>query len=177
MYRGVHATDAGMHGLWDVAAFAGIRDYDSWAAELLEDADIGRQIAAGRFVPLNLGSDGAMEIEVRVGSAADPAALSERERAYLVVSSEPYLLRSGGRVGVSGIEAVSSVPDAAAGEFPLPAGDHAATVHLIAWDEEPGMRTDDGPAAGALPDYVVLLNPPGPDPRYRTAVETFDRPS
>ena len=176
MHRGVYPTDAGMHCLWDQATFAKVRDYDSWASELLDDANIERHIRAGAFVPLNIGSDGAMEIEVRVGTAQAPAALSARESQYLIVRSEPYLLRTQGAVGISGIEHVAIPVADGAGDMAVPPGDYAVRVHLIAWDEEPGMQTDQGPAAGALPDYVVLIDPVSNGTSFRSAVSTFPTP-
>lgn len=176
MHRGTYPTDSGMHCLWDQAAFASVNDYDSWARELLDDADIGRHIAAGALVPLNIGSDGAMEVEVRVGSPGAAAEVTDREAKYLIVGSEPYRLRAAGPVGVSGIEHVAATVGPGVGAIPLPPGEYAVTVHLIAWDEEPGMKTDDGPAAGALPDYLVLVNPAPAGASYRTAVRTFESP-
>jgi hypothetical protein len=78
-------------------------------------------------------------------------------------------------IGASGIEHITAAPGDDVGSIPLAAGDYAATVHLIAWDEEPGMQTDDGPAAGAPPDYLVLINPTQKGATFRTEVETFDR--
>lgn len=177
MHRGVYPTDSGMHCLWDQSAFASVNDYDSWASELLEDTDIARHIAAGHYVPISIGSDGAMEIEVRLGTPDSPAALMDRESKYLVVKSDPYRLHSTGAAGVCGIEYVAMPPSSDVGSIALQPGDYAVTVHLIAWDEEPGMQTDDGPAPGALSDYVVLINPATPGTQFRTSIETFDRPS
>ena len=44
---------------------------------------------------------------------------------------------------------------------------------------EPRPQDDDGaPKPGALPDFVVLINPEtGDDRGYRTKVETFDPPT
>lgn len=176
MHRGVYATGSGMHCLWDRSAFESVSDYDSWERELLQDKDIARHVASGAFVPLNIGSDGAMAIEVRLGTTDAPACLSERESTYLIVGSDPFLLRTSGAIGVGGIESVEGAPRDGVGTIQLPPGDYAATVHLIAWDEEPGMQTDDGPAAEALSDYVVLLNQAGPSTNYRQSIETFERP-
>jgi hypothetical protein len=176
MNRGVYPTGSGMHCLWDQAAFAAVTDYDTWARELLDDRDIERHIKAGHFVPLNIGSDGAMEVEVRIGTSDSAAELSQRESKYLIVGSEPYRLHSSGSIGVCGIEHVAVPPEAGTGTVTLPPGEYMVTVHLIAWDEEPGMQTDKGPAAGALPDYVVLVNPAAPGTRFRTAVRSFDQP-
>jgi hypothetical protein len=171
-HRGVYMTDAGMHCLWDSTAFEGVTDYDSWARELLEDRDIERHICAGHFVPLNIGSDGAMEVELRVGTKDQPAELTPRDTQYLIVASQPYLFRSSGSVSVSGIERVSGSPEGGS-TAALPKGQYSARVHLIAWDEEPGMQTENGPAKGALPDYIVLINPVADGEQFRTAVKTF----
>jgi len=177
MHRGIYPTASGMHCLWDQATFAGVSDYDSWGRELLNDSDIERHIAAGHLVPLNIGSDGAMEVEVRIGAPGEAAKLTDREATYLVVQSEPYRLRAAGPVAVSGLEHVAIPLGRKGGTIPLPPGEYAVTAHLIAWDEEPGMQTDNGPAAGALPDYLILINPAAAGEQYRTAVRTFETPA
>ncbi len=45
--------------------FVNIHDYDTWDAELGEDAGIQRHVAAGNLVPINTGSDGAFAFVVR----------------------------------------------------------------------------------------------------------------
>jgi hypothetical protein len=176
--RGTYPTSAGMHCLWDELAFSKVNGYDSWARELENDKDITRHIQAGHFVPLNIRSDGAMEIEVRLGAAATPSTLTERESQYVIVKSEPYLMRSSGHVHMSGIEHVAFPPRADVGTIALPAGAYAVTVHLMAWDEEPGMRTPEGnPAPGALPDFLVFVNPARGDESFRQSIETFPKPA
>jgi hypothetical protein len=172
LHRGDYVTNSGMHCVWSTAAFSDVVDYDSWASALLEDADIKRHIEAGNFVPLNIGSDGAMAVEIRVGTKEAPAALNTRETQYLIVASKPYRLRSEGTISVSGIEGVSGAPSADA-IVHLAAGEYSVRAHLIAWDEEPGMQTDNGPADGALPDYVVLVNPTTPGEQFRAELGTF----
>ncbi len=176
--RGTFITDSGMTCLWDPSAFADVRDYDSWEAKLLKDDDITRHIESGAFVPINIGSDGAYEIEVRVGAADNPAVLSAREAKYLVAESEPYLFRSTGRLCVSGIEHVDGKPGKNVGALSLPAGDYAVKLHLIGWDCEPGMTNDGGtPKEGALPDFVALVNPRPPGATgFRLKLQTFPSP-
>jgi homoserine dehydrogenase len=69
--------------VWSQPAFAEIHDYDSWEPELCEDEDIIRHIQAGHFVPINIGSDGVSEVELRVGSAGERAVITDRESKYL----------------------------------------------------------------------------------------------
>lgn len=172
--RGTYWTDSGMLCLWQAAAFQGVHDYDSWEKELLEDPDIIRHIKQGEFVPINIRSDGVFEVEIRMGAAE---ALDEREKRHLVVTSMPYLFRSVGELHVSGIEHVTARPGDAVGTLRVAPGDYAATIHLIAWDEEPGAADEQGnPKPDALPDFVVLMQPAlEKDRNYRTAVETFER--
>lgn len=176
--RGAYATDSGMTCLWNPAAFEEVVDYDTWETQLLEDKDIRRHMNAGAFVPINIQADGVYEIEVRVGTAAAPAVISDRETKYLTVASEPYLFRSAGTLCVSGIEFVEHEPGDGVGVLALPEGDYAVTVHLVAWDDEPGLKKKDGsPKNEALPDFVALLNPAGSgETKYRTKVETFPPP-
>jgi hypothetical protein len=173
--RRVFATDSGMLALWEPQRFRGITDYDTWERELLEDADIRRNIQEGAFVPLNIHADGAYDCMIRTGTVSEPAALSDRELRYLALSSEPYLFRSKGTLAISGLEHIGGSPGEAASLVPLISGDWVATVVLIDWGQEPGARAQDGkPAKTALPDFTVLLNFPAGGECYRTKVNTFE---
>src|SRR5262249_42952220 len=133
-------------------------------------------IVAGNFVPIYIRSDGAFEFEIHVGRIDAPAALTPREQRYLTVQSAPYLFRSQGEACLSGIEYVNGEIANAVGRFPLAAGDYAVCVHLIAWDDEPGMRDERGqPHTESLPDFIVLLNPAKPGIAFRDEVATFDQ--
>lgn len=169
-------TDAGMFGLWSPAVFADVIDYDTWESELLEDADIARHVIAGSFVPINIRSDGAFGIVARLGSAHAPAELTDRERRYAVVCSQPYLFVSNGEARISGIEHVTATDDAAL-RIAVPVGRWEVTVWLIAWNEEQGQVGETGrPAPSALPDFTLLINPANNrQGNYRTKIETFDR--
>jgi hypothetical protein len=90
------ATDAGMPARLSPAAFSKVVDYASWEPELLDDEDRLRHIRAGALVPINIHSDGAFGVVVRVGSAEADAGLTERESAYVLVSSKPYFFHSQG---------------------------------------------------------------------------------
>ena len=176
--RGAYVTDAGMLALWIPTAFQGVTDYDTWERELLDNDDIQRHIRLGAFVPININSDGCFEVEVRVGAVGNRSVINERERKFLFVTSEPYLLRSQSKVCLSGIEHVEREPSQQVGRLDLPPGDYSAVIHMIGWDEEPGSRTDDGkPTANALPYFLVILNPVVSETTFRTKVDTFDRPS
>ena len=46
------------------------------------------------------------------------------------------------------------------GALNLSPGEYSVTVNQIAWYDEPGMIDNDGDAlVGALPDFVILVNP------------------
>lgn len=179
----VLTTDAGSWLLWQPEAFAHVHDYDGWATELEEDTDILRHVRSGVAVPISIDSDGAFAFRVRVARARSrlrrptAADLTERERRYLTVSSEPYLLLSLGRVVISGIEHVGPFDSDRHLSVDVPEGRWVATAHLIEWDAEPGAKDHaGGPAPGALPDFVLLLNPEDDlMPPYRQSLATFDR--
>jgi len=170
-------TGAGIAALWDPASFATITDYDTWEAALLEDDDVVRYIERGSLVPICIGADFAGGVVVRCAANGHPAELTERERTYLYVSSEPYLFVSTGVGYVSGYEAIDNSPPPDLPRLDVPTGRHVATIHLLDWDAEPGASDEHGnPTEHALPDFVVLLNPEiGPQPNYRTNVESFER--
>ncbi|MFJ3882928.1 hypothetical protein ACIPW5_36430 [Streptomyces sp. NPDC090077] len=173
------ATDAGMLVLWDPQRFEAVVDYDTWEDELLEDEDIVRHIQAGSLVPLNAGGDGAFAVQIRSGTAAAPAALTERETAHQLVASQPYLFVSRGRALVGGIEDVSGDASDGVIEHPVPEGRYAVVVHLIDWQAEAGSQDAAGrPVPGALPDFVVLIDLAQPGQgAFRTAVNTFEAPN
>ncbi|MFJ8039625.1 hypothetical protein ACIRBX_03805 [Kitasatospora sp. NPDC096147] len=170
-------TDAGMLALWSPAAFARVVDHASWEPELLEDRDQLRHIRAGALVPVNIHSDGAFGVTVRLGSAEGRARLTDRESAHVFLTSEPYLYRSAGLACLSGIERVSGQPWPGTVRFAVAEGDHEAVVHVIDWEAEPGSVLADGtPSADALPDFVVLLNPATPaSGPYRMETATFEQ--
>ncbi|GAA2691211.1 hypothetical protein Apa02nite_032750 [Actinoplanes palleronii] len=169
------ASGAGMFGLWSPPAFRGVVDYGTWEAELLEDQDIDRHIRSGAFVPINIHSDGEFQFLVRIGSAGLPAALTVRERAYLVVASEPYLFVATDGALLSGIEHAGAKPGPAL-RVPLPPGRWQVCIFLLDWTAEPGHQDREGaPLPGALPDFTLLLNPAPPTAVFRTSIETFPR--
>ncbi|MYS20815.1 hypothetical protein GA0115240_123622 [Streptomyces sp. DvalAA-14] len=173
------ATDAGMLVLWDPQRFKAVVDYDTWEDELLEDEDIVGHIEAGSLVPLNVGGDGAFGVLVRSGTAAAPATLTKRETAHQLGASQPYLFVSRGRALVGGIEYVSGAASSGVIERPVPEGRCAVVIHLIDWQAETGSQDETGrPVPGALPDFVVLINPAQPGHEaFRTAVNTFEAPN
>ncbi len=174
--RGAFATDAGMHALWSPEAFSQVHDYQTWARELEDDADITRHISAGDFVPINIGRDMVAEVEVRMSSAG-VAALSERERRYLFLASEPYRFVSRGAVAVGGIEHVAGEVTRSTRAMPLAAGQWSVVVHMINWDDEPGAFASPGkPAVTALPDYLVTISPAVKGQAFRAELRTFPPP-
>jgi hypothetical protein len=159
----VVATDAGMHALWDTAAFGMIGDYDTWARELGDDADIERHIEACHLVPINIRSDGTFCVNVRADSGAMPE-LGADEKQRVVVSSEVYRLTTLGRIGLSGIEYVGPIDERVA-QGRLEPGEYDVIVHLMDYDEIPSRGNEH-------PDFVITLGPTAVG-AARTAVETF----
>jgi hypothetical protein len=170
------ATSAGLCGLWQPQRFDHITELDMWEDEVADDAALAGHISAGAFVPINVGGDGAFQVELR--GVEGPGRLTSRERTYLLVSSEPYLLVSEGSLELGGLEAVGGYSGADKIQVPLDAGRYSVIVHLIEWEAEPGSRDESGkPSASALPDFIVEIfeEPPG-GLIYRSKVETFERP-
>jgi hypothetical protein len=174
--RAFAVTDAGSCALWDPEAFEDIVDEGAWEDDPFDDDALRRYIRAGHYVPVSVGADGTYEVLVRVGTTAAPAALTDRERRYLIATSEPYLLvTTGGGACYSNAETVA-VPVEAAGHVPLPVGRWSVTVHEIDNMEEPGQLDAAGNlAATALPGFVLLIDP-APDTAgdHRTEFQTFD---
>jgi hypothetical protein len=168
-------TDAGLLGLWQPGHFADVTE-DNWDDRVAEDAALLQHIEAGAFVPVNIESDGSWQFTVRIGDPVEP--LSDRERRYLTVSSEPYLLVAEGETALSGLERVGrDLDDDEVTVLPTEAGRYAVTIHMIDWMDEPGMVDDnDEPREGALPDFVIEIVPESGKESYRTKLVSFDRP-
>ncbi|WP_175611220.1 hypothetical protein [Mycobacterium sp. SP-6446] len=168
-------TDAGMFAIWQPERFGAITDFESWEDEVSEDAALLRHIDAGAFVPIYIGGDGAFQFAVRGGQTRP--GLTDREQRYRLVSSEPYLFVSRGSARLGGLEAVGW-DDGDFVALPLPPGRYAVHVHLIEWNAEPGAAGPDGkPTANALPDFVIEISNPVGAERFRTSLQTFERPS
>jgi hypothetical protein len=170
------ATDAGLFGIWRTSAFAHVSELDQWEDEVAEDSALSRRIADGAFVPINIGGGGAFQVAVR--GVESPGHLSEREREYLLVSSEPYLLISDGELELGGLEGVGNYSGAETVGISLDSGRYAVVVHLLDWQAEPGSRGSDGkPSPDALPDFIAEIFVDSRErPEYRAKVETFERP-
>ena len=170
----VFLTDTGMLGLWDFSTYQHIEDYDTWEPEFVEDEDIIRNIKNATYVPINIQSDGVFCVEAKL---FDEAKLSQREQTYLTVSSQPYLLKTNGKIALSGMETVGKSPIHNIKTFDVAAGEYVVQIHLIAWDQEPGSKGPDGkPTDNALPDFIVFISPnEGTIKSFRQDVETFSR--
>ncbi|MFI6101090.1 hypothetical protein ACIA8G_36565 [Lentzea sp. NPDC051213] len=169
------ATDAGLFGLWRSSAFSHVVSLDQWEDDVAEDASLLQHIARGAFAPINIGGDGAFQFHLR--GTQEPGNLTARERSHLLVSSQPYLLKSDGLLELGGLEGVGSYAGADTVAIPLDAGEYGVVVHLIDWRAENGAVGPDGePTAEALPDFVVEVCPAAGG-QYRLDVHTFDRPA
>jgi hypothetical protein len=166
---------AGMFGLWRPEAFAQVADLDSWEDEVADNSALVRHIGAGEFVPINIGADGAFQFALRGRIGA--TTLSNREAAYCMVTSEPYLLRSNGSVELGGLEAVGSYSGEPKVKIPLDGGAYSVVISLIDWKAEPGAANAQGkPTADALPDFIIEVSDAQiREIAYRSKVETFDR--
>ena len=123
-HAGTYTTEYGMYGIWSRPHFLGIlKDQKSWEREILEDENIERHIRAGAFVPINLRLDGTVDIEIRIGTTSEPAALSDSESKHLSAASDPYLFRATGELWVSGIEHVLETPDPEAASLAVDRGE------------------------------------------------------
>jgi hypothetical protein len=168
--KAVVATDAGMHGLWDPAAFAAICDFNAWEKTFVKNETIEPYIRRGSFVPIYIHEDGGPLFEVRVGSDASPAAPSAQEENWATATSAPYLFVSQGALALSGIEQIHGGGDIDVKPIALPAGRWMVTTHILEPPREASGKND------RVPNFLVLVNPePKEAPTYRTSVETFSK--
>lgn len=171
MYKMNLHTASGMWGLWDYDTYKHIDDYDKWEPLFCEDEDIVKQIECHSFVPIYIFEDGCMSFTVRVDEE-----LSEREKTYICVQSEEYLLKSTGKIIVSGIDKIEKdINSEKVMELDLPEGYYSVKVYIIAWNEEPGAYLDNGDVSpDALSDFVVIIKSNANlESEYRTRINTF----
>lgn len=172
---GFFDTRVGVLCLWDHAAFAHISDWLTWEQELLEDWDIERHIQLGNLVPVTTNSPGSYHLMARAGTETVPASLSKREQTYLLYTSTPYRLKTKGVVCLGALEDVGGESPPQGCMLQIPPGEYQVTVHWIRWDHEPGAQTMEGlPAPGALPDFLLLINPLKTGTQFRSCLQTFD---
>lgn len=123
------------------------------------------------FVPVYIFEDGCRLFTVRIDEE-----ITEREKQYICVQSEEYLLQSTGRVIVSGIDKIDQNinPDRVI-ELDLPEGNYSVKIYLIAWDEELGAVLENGEISpDALSDFVIIIKFDVDSEReYRTKINTF----
>lgn len=171
MYKKDLDTSSGMWGLWNYDTYKHIDDYDKWDVLFCEDEDIVKQIESHYFVPVYIFEDGCRSFTVRIDED-----ITEREKQYICVQSEEYLLKSTGKVIVSGIDKIDQNinPDRVI-EVDLPEEYYSVKTYLIAWDEEPGAVLENGEISpDALSDFVVIIKSDVDSEReYRTKINTF----
>lgn len=171
MYKKDLHTASGMWGLWNYNTYKHIDEYDKWEPLFCEDADIVKQIESHIFVPVYIFEDGCMSFTIRVDEK-----LTEREMAYICVQSEEYLLKSTGKVIVSGIDEINQkLSSNNVIEMDLPEGYYSVKTYIIAWNEEPGAYLENGEISpDALSDFVVVIRSNANLEReYRTKINTF----
>lgn len=171
MYKKDLNTSSCMWGLWNYNTYKHIDDYDKWEPLFCEDEDIVKQIESHNFVPVYIFEDGCRSFTIRVDEE-----LSEREKRYVCVQSEEYLLKSTGKIVVSGIDEINKElsPNNVI-ELDMQEGYYSVKIFLLAWDEEPGAYLENGEInPDALSDFVVVVKSNADlKGEYRTKINTF----
>jgi hypothetical protein len=164
-----------MFGVWQPEHFAGVTSLDDWEDEVSEDEALLRHIEAGVFVPINIGGGGAYQFTVRHGDSV--SGLTDRERAYRLVSSKPYLLIANGQTALGGLESVGQYSGVDPVKLPTDPGRYAVVIHLIDWKAEPNAADSNGePTANAISDFVIEISPELEGQEFRSLLSTFDQP-
>ncbi|MEV0897243.1 hypothetical protein [Actinoplanes sp. NPDC049802] len=165
-------TNAGLCAMWQPESFD-FAEFEDWEDWVTDHSNVADAIRNGLLVPLNVGGDGVWQILVRWG---ENPRLAESEQRVLLVSSEPYLVVSKGRLELGGLEDVGETSPKD-NVIPVGEGRFQVEAHLIDWKADPGSVDPSGkPAAAALPDFVVLIRPDAGGP-YRTEISSFGRPA
>lgn len=171
MYKKDLHTASGMWGLWNYNTYKHIDDYDKWESLFCEDENIVKQIESHNFVPIYIFEDGCRSFTIRIDEE-----VSERENRYVCVQSEEYLLKSTGKIVVSGIDEINKeISSNSAIELDVQGGYYSVKIYLLAWDEEPGAYLENGEISpDALSDFVVIIKSNANLEReYRTRINTF----
>ena len=166
------STGCGMWALWDYEEYKNITSYEEWENLFLSDNDIIKQISNSKFVPIYIHTDGIFQFRVKINEQ-----LSEREQKYVIATSEEYLIKTEGRLYLSGIEYIGNeVKEDEGIRLNLKSDSYSVKIHIIEWDKEPGMRLEDGSASiEALPDFTILINKENKaNKKYRQKLDTFD---
>lgn len=171
MYKKILSTNSGMWGIWDYETYKHIDEYDKWDKLFCEDEDIIKQIKNKTFIPAYIFQDGSCSFTVKIDEE-----LNEREEKYVCVKSEPYLLKTSGKVVVSGIEHIDKkLNDTNTIIINLPSGEYSVKIFLLSWDEEPGAYLENGEVnPNALSDFVIIIQSnANSDIQYREKINTF----
>lgn len=155
MDRKTLSTNSGMWALWDYFTYKYINDYGDWADAFEEEEDIVKAIEKKSLVPINIHSDGAFDFIIKYNEE-----LNEREKQYLLVSSNNYLINSLGKLVLSGIEFIDgqiNLNDYLSLETQK--GLHTVRVNLIDWKREiHALDENNMPTKDALPDFILEVN-------------------
>lgn len=171
MYKNDLTTMSGMWAVWDYETYKNVYDYDEWEKLFCEDEDIKKQIEKKTFVPIYIFEDGCCGFNVKIDEE-----LNEREKKYICVKSEQYLLKSSGKIVVSGIENIGKdVKPTESIIINLAEGNYTVQIYMLSWDEEPGSYLSNGEVSpNALPDFVVLIKSNAKmNCTYRERINTF----
>jgi len=122
------------------------------------DFAIAREFSAGRLIAVGTGSDGGYTVRFTDGG------LSPREETYALDARVFRLRVRHGRLYVDGgdglpyegrLDNPEDYPDR---WITIADGTYQVTVHVLAWDEEPGALATGGQStADALPSYVAVF--------------------
>ena len=172
------STDAGMWCIWNIDRFSNILSYEDWEKIFLDNLLIKQLIEQKVFVPINIGSDGSFQFEIKIGTKEKEAILNEREKKYLRSTSKNYCILSNGKLAVSGLEKIGEVEHDIDNVCIVYTDntEYIVSINLIEWDKEPNMKDAEGfPTKEALPDFIILLNPVDENVKYKfsTELDTF----
>jgi hypothetical protein len=124
------------------------------------DFALSKEFLAGNLVAVSTGADGGFSVRLTNQD------LTTRERTYAKYSKKFRLQVRHNRLFLDGGYALNSDdPSDKPEDFPdqwieVPNGTYEVTVHVLAWDKEPGAVDRDGRATkSALSSYVVVFKP------------------
>ena len=150
-------TNSDMWCIWNPILGDGVNSYEDWENKFYQQQNIIDYIENKVFVPINIGSSGAFEFTIKVGSNA---LLSQREKNNIIVESHTFWIRATEKLIISGVEYIEQdINNRHACEIDVEDGIYKVNIYLLDWKKESDMVDEKGfPKDGALSDFVILLN-------------------
>ena len=173
-FKKVLDTRSDMWCVWNPEIGKGINSYDEWEDKFYEDINLIEFIKKQLFVPININRSGSFEFSVRINDSNN---LTPREKNCFIISSNNYLIKSDGKLYISGIEYIEeTVNDIHVLEIKSNTGIYNIRIDLIDWKKETENINLDGTSKeNALSDFLIHINLSNENNDGCSSLNTFNK--